>query len=133
MKPILEVNQKCIDKTTVFSIKSDFGETPVVMVSPDTGEDYWLFRVKLCKDQAVTGFPKFGMIGIGMALEENGNTNLPLHSTYTPEENAKRIAKHIKCNKKYKSITIKMIEDAILLIEKGAAEYCEKGERAYYV
>ncbi len=133
MKAILEVNKKCVDRTDKFSIKTAFGETPVLMISPTTGDDYWMFRVKLCKDQAVVGFPKFGMIGVGMALEENGNTNLPLCAIYTPEKNAKRITKHIKCNKKYKSITIKMIEDAIILIEKGAAEYCNKGERAYNV
>ncbi len=103
------------------------------MISPIVSDDYWMFRVKLCKDQAVLGFPKMGMIGVGMALENNGNTNLPLCPLYTPEKNAQRIADHIKCNKKYKSITIKMIEDAITLIEKGAKQYCENGERAYYV
>ena len=131
MKPYLEINQNCIDKTAHYT--SDSGiEQVSMMVSPTTGNDYWMFRVKLCNDQSVLGFPKFGMIGVGMAIEEkSSNTNLPLCPLYTPFKNATRIAEHIKCNKKYKSITFKMIVDAILLIEQGAKQYCENGERAY--
>lgn len=118
MKPILEVNENCVDETDHFVLGNNH-----IMVSPPTGEDYWTLRVKLCKDQAVLGFPKMGSIGVGMALEENWDTNLPLWNSRSPEENAERIARHIKCNKKYKSITIKMIEDAIILIDKGARDY----------
>ena len=123
MKPILEVNQNCLDKTDCLVVKNDWGEECGIMVCPPVNEDYWSLRVKLCKDQAVVGFPKFCQIGVGMALEDDGNTNLPIHIGYTAEENAKRIAQHIKCNKKYKSITVKMIEDAIVLIDKGARQH----------
>ena len=133
MRPILEVNKNCIDKTVKDVVVNDNGEEIGLMICPPVGEDYWVFRVKLCKDQAVLGFPKFGMIGVGMALEEDGNTNLPLCTLDTPFSNAIKIANHIKCNKKYKSITFKMIVDAILLIEEGAKQYCENGERAYHV
>ena len=130
MKVVLEVNKNCVDKTTHYGN----GQNQVgIMVSPPVDEDYWAFRVKLCKNQAVLGFPKFGMIGVGMALEENSNTNLPLRSEDTPLANANRIYSHIKDNKKYESITRQMIVDAIILITKGAAQYCKKGERAYEI
>lgn len=126
MKLVLEINENCVDKTTHYVAGNN-----QIMVCPPTGEDYWVFRVKLCKDQAVLGFPKFGMVGVGMALEENGNTNLPLNSNYTPLANANRIYSHIKCNKRYKSITHQMIVDAIILIVKGAENFCKKGERTW--
>lgn len=128
MKPVLEINPDCVDKTTHM-----FSGNNHIMISPAVDEEYWLFRVKLCKDQAVLGFPKCGMVGVGMAKEvhPNSNTNLPIHSNSSPEKNGKHIAQHIKCNKKYKSITIKMIEDAATLICEGVEKYCKKGERAY--
>lgn len=126
MKPVLEVNPDCVDKTTHM-----FAGNNHIMISPSVDEEYWIFRVKLCKDQAVLGFPKMGMVGVGMALEENWNTNLPLNSEDTPLANTNRIYSHIKCNKKYESITRQMIVDAIMLIVEGAEQYCKKGERAY--
>jgi hypothetical protein len=130
MNPVLEVNENCIDKTT--HCVAGKGQNQVgIMISPSVDENYWMFRVKLCNDQAVLGFPKLGMIGVGMALEENSNTNLPLHTEDTPLANANRIYSHIKCNKKYKSITRQMIVDAIILIVQGSEQYCIKGERAY--
>jgi hypothetical protein len=49
-----------------------------LMVTPDLNEDYWAYRVKLTNEQAVIGFPKFGIIGIGFAVErEDWNRNLP--------------------------------------------------------
>ena len=133
MTPVLEVNENCVDKTNRFITINSQGEKCGIMVNPLTSENYWIFRVKLCKDQAVLGFPKFGMVGVGMAIEEDGNTNLPLCPLYTPFKNATRIAEHIKCNKKYKSITFKMIVDAILLIENGTKRYCKKEERCYAI
>ena len=133
MKLILEVNENCIDKTVKDVITKDNGEQLGLMICPTVDENYWALRVKLHKDQAVLGFLKFGMIGVGMAIEEDSNTNLPLNSTDTPLSNANRIYSHIKCNKKYKSITHQMIVDAIILIIKGAEQYCEKGERAYNI
>ena len=119
MKPILEINSNCVDKTDNYTFTNDDGEKVGISVCPSTSENYWTFRVKLCKDQAVLGFPKYGLCGIGMALEEDWNTNLPVFTDMSPEENAKRITRHIKCNKLYKSITNKMIEEAIELIAKA--------------
>jgi hypothetical protein len=133
MKPKLEINLNCFDKTDRFTVENSHGESCGVMVTPPIDENYWIFRVKLCKDQSVIGFPKFGMVGVGMALEEDWNTNLPLSPTISPQENAETIANHIFCNKKYKSITKQMVIDAILLIEKGANQYCKKEERCYQV
>ncbi len=105
----LEINKNCADKTGYFG-NSD----ACVMVTPPIGEDYWLFRVKIHKDQAVLGFPKFSMVGIGFAIEEEDwNTNLP-SSTSTGA-----IVSHIKCNKKYAAITNKMIGEAINLIKQA--------------
>lgn len=131
MKLVLEVNENCIDKTVKDVLTNDRGEHCGLMICPVVSKEYWLFRVKLCKDQAVLGFPKYGMVGVGMALEGNSNTNLPLCPIGTAEENGKRIARHIKVNKKYESITVQMIEDAIVLMVQGAERYCKKGERSY--
>lgn len=48
-----------------------------IMFTPPVGEDYWEYRVAVSEGQAVIGFPKFGTIGIGFAVEEGWNTNLP--------------------------------------------------------
>lgn len=120
MKSVLEVNQKCVDKTDNFTVENSQGELCGISICPPTSEDYWTFRVKLYKDQAVLGFPKYGLVGVGMALEEDGNTNLPLHSTESSQENAERIADHISGNKKYKFITRQMIVDAIVIINNAA-------------
>ena len=48
-----------------------------VLITPPINEDYWAYRVKLNDRQAVVGFPKFGTIGIGFAVEDDWNTNLP--------------------------------------------------------
>ena len=74
-------------------------------------------------NQAVLGFPKYGMIGIGMAQEKEHDRNLPIGREDTPEMNANRIFSHIKCNRKYKNITDKMIKDAIKLIVEAAEKY----------
>lgn len=48
-----------------------------VALAPGLSEDYWSYRVLLNGRQAVLGFPKFSTIGIGFAVEDDGNTNLP--------------------------------------------------------
>ena len=85
-----------------------------IMITPAIGEDYWSYRVKLHKDQAILGFPKFMQIGIDFAQEEDWNTNLP---SMCP---AKEIFNHIKHNKKYDEISdedcikaIEMIKEAV--------------------
>lgn len=123
MKPVLEINKNCVDKTVCDVITNSLGENSGLMISPIVSKEYWAFRVKLCKDQAVLGFPKLGQIGVGMALEEDSNVNLPIHPDDTPLANANRIYSHIKCNKKYESITRQMIVDAIMLIFEGTKQY----------
>jgi len=61
------------DKTGQFVL----GEQVIGSVTPAIDEDYWLYRVRLTQTQAVVAFPKFGTIGIGFAVEEDWNTNLP--------------------------------------------------------
>lgn len=64
-----------------------------VMVTPPISEDYWAYRVCVADGQAVVGFPKFTTIGIGFAVEEDWNLNLP-HSM-----SASHIANHIWPNR----------------------------------
>jgi len=92
-----------------------------IMVTPPLDDDYWVFRIKLHKDQALIAFPKFGLIGIGFAQETNWNTNLP--SSCETEI----IYNHIKENKKYKQITKKKCIEAIEILQK-AAKYYEENE-----
>jgi len=104
----LEMNKNVIkDDSTIV------GNGNVIMITPAIDEDYYIYRVKLYKNQAIVAFPKFGLIGIGFAIEETDwNTNLP--SDCSSEE----IYQHIKCNKKYKQITKKMIIEAIDIIKE---------------
>ncbi len=95
----------------------------VAMITPPVGQDYWLFRVKLFKDQAIVAFPKFGTIGIGFAIEETDwNTNLPY--TVSPEQ----IYDHIRENKKYDEITKEDCIAAIALVIKHSNAFMSKGK-----
>jgi hypothetical protein len=85
-----------------------------VALTPPVGEDYWTYRVGLSEAQAVIGFPKFGTIGIGFAVEEDWNTNLPYSCS------AKEIRKHIWHNRADQSITKEMVEKAVELIRQAA-------------
>lgn len=84
-----------------------------VMMTPAIDEDYWQYRVVLTAKQSIVGFPKFGTIGIGFAVEEDWNTNLP----YTCE--TQKIWNHIKGNKGVKIpdsdciAAIAMIQEAV--------------------
>jgi len=50
----------------------------LAMITPPIDGDYWAYRVRLSRDQAVLGFSKFGVIGIGFEAEERDwNRNLP--------------------------------------------------------
>lgn len=89
----------------------------VISVTPPIDEDYWLFRVRLTDTQAIVGFPKFSTIGIGFAVEEDWNTNLP----YTVP--TKRIYAHIKHNKGDKTINWRDCHKAIRLVQDAAREY----------
>ena len=93
----------------------------VIMMTPPLDKDYWIFRIKLLADQALVAFPKFGTIGIGFAIEDDWNTNLPWNCE------CEEIYNHIKCNKKYKGITKKTCVKAINILKK-ASEYYVKNE-----
>jgi hypothetical protein len=118
MKLRLEYNDKCEDATGLMLHPTDEGGD-LFLICPDVGPEYWVFRVKLVKDQAIVAFPKFGLLGIGFAEEgENWNCNLPIDCRHTDEDFAE-IWHHIKRNKKYPSITKKMVIEALKLIRKA--------------
>ena len=88
-----------------------------VLVAPAVDEDYWTYRVRLLDDQSLLGFPKFGTIGIGFAVEEESwNTNLPYTS------GAEKIFNHIKCNKGRYGISDDDVRSAIKLIIDAATK-----------
>jgi len=87
-----------------------------IIMTPVIGEDYWDYRVKLSDKQAVIGFKKFNTIGIGFAVEEDWNTNLPYQSS------TQEIFNHIKHNKLDMSILNSDVIKAIVMIQKAAME-----------
>jgi hypothetical protein len=89
-----------------------------VLLTPDIGEDYWSYRVIVGEHQAVVGFPKFGLIGVGFAVEDEcgWNTNLP-HGAPAGE-----LYDHIKRNKGDKLITRATCIEAIRLIDAAIRE-----------
>lgn len=99
----LEFNEKFVEQST--KMKTDDGGT--IEFSPVVYDEYYLFRVHLYKDQYLLAFPKFGTLGIGFALEDDWNTNLP----YICDTD--KIYDHIKCNKKYKEIKKRDVINAI--------------------
>lgn len=103
--------------------------TPVIgpfAMTPPINEDYWTYRVRVSARQSVVGFPKFGTVGIGFAVEDDWNTNLP----YTCD--ADQIYEHIEHNKGDETITR---EDCVVAIEMirlaaTADRAAERGEVA---
>lgn len=93
----------------------DTGVVGPISFTPPIDEAYWAYRVVVGEHQAVLGFPKFGTIGIGFAVEENWNTNLP-SSCETD-----KIWKHIRQNKGDKSIPDEWCIAAIRMIQEAAA------------
>lgn len=81
------------------------------LLAPQVDEDYWAYRVKVSDKQAVVGFPKFGTIGIGFAVEEDWNTNLP----YSCDVDT--IFRHIAHNKGDDSISDEDCREAIRMIK----------------
>lgn len=105
------------ERTLVLERRDQEDRTPVVghvMMTPGLGADYWSYRVVLSEKQAVVGFPKFFTVGIGFAVEEDWNTNLP----YTSD--AEAIARHIGHNKGDDSIADEDVLAAIRLIQEAA-------------
>lgn len=86
-----------------------------IALGPTVCEDYWLYRVKLTDTQAILGFPKYSTVGIGFALEEDWNSDLP----YTCA--AEKIYEHIKHNKGSDRIRDEDCLAAIRLIQQAAA------------
>jgi len=93
-----------------------------VMFTPNISEEYWVFRIKLFKDQSLLAFRKFTTLGIGFAQEEDWNTNLPYNC------DANQIYDHIKINKKYKQITKTMCIEAIKLLQEASISLKKKEE-----
>lgn len=85
-------------------------------IAPIVDEAYWSYRVALTENQAVVGFPKYSTIGIGMAVEEDWNTNLP----YTSDTQS--ILDHIFHNAGDPAITQEMVREAIELIQEAVRE-----------
>jgi hypothetical protein len=81
------------------------------MLTPAIGEDYWSYRVRLSDKQAIVGFPKFSTIGIGFAVEDDWNTNLP----YTCDTD--EIFGHILHNKGDASIADNDVREAIAMVQ----------------
>ena len=101
----------------------------IIMFTPDIDEDYWIMRVKLYhdkkldKDQSIVAFPKFGMIGIGFAIESDWNTNLPYQT------DTERLYNWIKRNKKYRAITKQTCLEGLKMLQEACANY-EKEKKA---
>lgn len=87
-----------------------------ILFTPPIDHDFWKYRVRLFEDQAIVGFPKFTSIGIGFAIEEDWNTNLP--SSCDAEE----ILKHIWHNRRYVAIKKKRALKAIEMIKQAVLE-----------
>lgn len=89
-------------------------------MTPAIDEDYWQFRVRLSDKQAIVGFPKFGTIGIGFAVEDDWNTNLPYSSGTT------EIYEHIKHNKGDGKIKRAACIKAIEMVQEAARAFKAK-------
>jgi hypothetical protein len=83
-------------------------------LTPAIDEGYWTYRVRLTDAQAIVGFPKFSTIGIGFAVEDDWNTNLP----YTCD--AEQIYEHIEHNRGDDSITREDCIAAIRMVQEAA-------------
>jgi hypothetical protein len=94
------------DKTTHFG---------GMMLTPAIDQDYWTYRVLLSPSQAIVGFPKFFTTGIGFAIEDDWNTNLP----YTSD--TEEIFRHIAHNKGDDSISDDDVREAIRMVREAAA------------
>lgn len=120
MKLELEITEKLgkvLETAGESTIKTNGG---AILITPNISEDYWVFRVKLTDKQSIIGFPKFWTIGIGFAVEDDWNTNLPYSS------DAEKIYNHIKCNKKVdgdKTISKANVVAAIKLVQEAATKY----------
>jgi hypothetical protein len=88
----------------------------VASMTPPIDEGYWAYRVRLSETQVIVGFPKFGTIGIGFAVEDDWNTNLP-YGIETED-----IFNHIAHNKGDDAISDDDVREAIRLVQEAARE-----------
>lgn len=114
MKLQLQVNQNAIADTTRGLAASG------VLLTPAIGESFWLYRVPVSDGQAVVGFPKFGVIGVGFQHEEDWNTNLPSGT------DAVEIYEHIRHNKGDAKIPRERCVQAIRLIQTAVHKVHEQ-------
>ena len=115
----IEINEQFAAKNNIF----DLGDGVSIVIAPlELNESYWLYRVKLFKDQAIIAFPKFSTVAIGFAQETDWNTNLPYKCS------TEVIYSHIKQNKKYNEITDDECLTAIKLIQRTIAVIGEAKE-----
>ncbi len=87
-----------------------------LLLTPPVTEDYWAYRVVVGDGQAIVGFPKFTAIGIGFAVEEDWNTNLP----YSCDTD--KIWQHIAHNKGSDAIADETCIEAIRMVQAAARE-----------
>lgn len=109
---MVEFNQSLLKGNSTFKAGNS-----LVAITPAIDKDYWLFRVHLFRNQYVQAFPKFFTLGIGFAIEDDWNTNLPYSQT------AEALYSHIECNKKYDQITKERAIEAITLLSAACADY----------
>ena len=114
MKKVLVVEYKKGFEPSKDTIRTNGG---LIMFTPSINSEYYIMRVVLYKDQALVAFPKFGLIGIGFAIESDWNTNLP----YQVE--AERLYRHIRCNKKYRAITKQTCLEGLKLLQEACKKY----------
>lgn len=110
MKLELQINARGVND------KSRALEGTGVMITPPIDENFWLLRVPVSETQAIVGFPKFNVIGVGFQVENDWNTNLP-SGTHAIE-----IYDHIKHNKGDAKISRGRCIEAITLIQKKVLE-----------
>lgn len=115
MKLKVEINQKFVRANDTIQIGSGS-----VMFSPPLDGEYWRVRVKVSRNQAVIGFPKFGTIGVGFQHEEDYNTNLPYSCCPL------KLFDHIKRNRR--KADRKTCIEAISLITKAVFDFKLLGE-----
>jgi hypothetical protein len=107
----VEINAQFAQRNNIVPIAGNGTMITPLMID----ETYWLFRVKLYRDQAIVGFPKYETVAIGFAQEEVWNTNFPyIYDTL-------KIYEHIKVNKKYDVITDVQCLEAIRRIQQTIA------------
>lgn len=87
-----------------------------MMMTPPISDEYWAYRVRVGDGQAIVAFPKFMTIGVGFAIEEDWNTNLPWTC------GAQEIFNHISHNKGDESITDEVCIKAIEMIQAAIGE-----------